>query len=508
MAATARRSMPLRKITNSVVYSCPSDSDDSDLEDTATKFKQKNPNFKKVPELASLALPVDILQAYKLNVVQNNSKRAIDTSSAVKQQAHKQELDQMKKDILEKQNRKIEEDLERIRMGLSSLDVKFTTLEKELDEEYNQYVVELSERVKNAIQIDKEKQAKLKAQKEAEAKAQREKEQKSLEDKQKAEAADKARKEKEEKARMQQAKQSSASVNGIELYATYMKRIEYYREHYKPKLQDQKFRSTVFKERMPIKRYLKQLQFKREVVDQRFKAIRDRLLAARSQSEDAFHILLNYTAKDFLRQARSEISSISWGAYFYARFAMLLGAAIPEFMEYLLARLYKRCPYMIPNYHDGSDVSIDDIKRLQRYEHVDDEKKEFQTIDMHYLYQYSYVMFFAALVQMGQQLGSDPPNPHGIENGWLWLARICNVPPRPITPGLIHSFLQIAGRGLLRAYPRQAYKIYQVIFNDVLPATPKSRENASPLNELHRLLEDFFTTGEMSKMPEKAESKV
>ncbi|KAI7848138.1 GLE1-like protein-domain-containing protein [Circinella umbellata] len=347
---------------------------------------------------------------------------------------------------------------------------------------------------------------KEKAQKEAEVKAQKAKAQKELEDKQKVENAAKEKKELEEKARLQE-QSTSASISGLKLHEEYMKKLEYYKQHYKPKLQDPKFRSTVFKERMPIKRFLKQLQFKREVVDQRFVAIRDRILAVKQQSEEAYHILLNCTAKDFLKQARSEISSISWGAYFYGRFAMMLGSAIPEFMEYLLARLYKRCPYMIPNYYDESGLSLDEVKKRQRYEFVDDEKKDFQTVDMHYNYQYAYIMFFAALVQMTPQLPSDPQNPHGIQYGWLWLARICNVPPRPITPGLVYSFLQIAGRPLLQSYPRQALKVFQLIRNDMLPVTPKSRENASPLNELARFLDDFFRTGEMSKMPEKAEAK-
>lgn len=31
---------------------------------------------------------------------------------------------------------------------------------------------------------------------------------------------------------------------------------------------------------------------------------------------------------------------------------MLLAPDLPHFLDYLLARLYKRCPYMIPEYHD------------------------------------------------------------------------------------------------------------------------------------------------------------
>ncbi|KAI9270461.1 GLE1-like protein-domain-containing protein [Phascolomyces articulosus] len=437
----------------------------------------------------------------------NENKRVhVDTSYHKKQQ-HKNKIEAFKKMKVEEQRKKAEESMAIIRTTLSRLELQYNGEEKNLDTEYNTQLEESRKRVREAIQTDKEKLKKEKAEKEALVKAQKEKEQKDIAEKQKAEAEAKAQKEKEEKARLQ-AKSSAASISGLELYKTYIKKLDHYKQHYKPKLQDAKYRSTVFKERMPIKRFLKQLQFKTEVVDQRYVAIRDRLLAVKTQSEDAFNILLNCTAKDFLKQARSEISSISWGAYFYARFAMLLGAAIPEFMEYLLARLYKRCPYLIPEYHDESGLSLDQVKAKQRFEYVDNDKKEFQTVDMHYLYQYAYVMFYAALVQMTPQLASDPQNPHGIENGWLWLARICNVPPRAITPGLVYSFLQIAGRPLLNAYPRQSIKVFQLIRADMLPVAPKSRENASPLNELGRFLDDFFRTGQMDKMPEKAETKV
>ncbi|KAI8150175.1 GLE1-like protein-domain-containing protein [Fennellomyces sp. T-0311] len=507
MPTVVPNSMFYRKITNPVVYTFPCDSDESDVEELFTPIPQCNPNYKRSPELAFLGKPTDIWESYQTDISKATSELTINPDFAVKERQHHETLEQLRKEYVENQKRQLQQTQEKLRSDISKLNSTYTGKEKKLEEEYDKYLEEMRKRVELAIKADKQKFAAEAAKKEAEKKAKDAQQKKDLETKKKAEADEKARKEQEEKEKLK-AKSSSASVSGLELYKKYSAKLDYYREHYRPRLQDTKFRSTVFKERMPIKRFLKQLQFKRDVVDQRFIAIRDRLLAVKTQSEDAYHILLNYTAKDFLRQARSEISSISWGAYFYARFAMLLGAAIPDFLEYLLARLYKRCPYLIPEYHDDPSLSIEEIQKRQRYEYLDDEKKEFQTIDMHYLYQYAYVMFYAALVQMTQQLGSDPQNPHGIEYGWLWLARICNVPPRAITPGLIHGFLQIAGRSLLQNYPRQAVKVYQLILSDILPRTPKSRENASPLNELRRFLEDFFNTGEMPKMPEKAETKV
>lgn len=35
-------------------------------------------------------------------------------------------------------------------------------------------------------------------------------------------------------------------------------------------------------------------------------------------------------------------------------------------------------------------------------------------------------------------------NIHGMDNGWRWMARILNMPPRPITPALIQVFLEVS----------------------------------------------------------------
>ena len=35
-------------------------------------------------------------------------------------------------------------------------------------------------------------------------------------------------------------------------------------------------------------------------------------------------------------------------------------------------------------------------------------------------------------------------NIHGMDNAWRWMARILNMPPRPITPALIQVFLEVS----------------------------------------------------------------
>lgn len=94
----------------------------------------------------------------------------------------------------------------------------------------------------------------------------------------------------------------------------------------------------------------------------------------------------------------------------------------------------------------------------------------------------SYVYLYAAVVQT-VPLSSKPllcsiylgfaKNPHGVENGWKWLASILNLPPRPITANLIAAFLEIAGFALLKAYKQHFASLLVFIINDFIPKIPK-----------------------------------
>lgn len=139
-------------------------------------------------------------------------------------------------------------------------------------------------------------------------------------------------------------------------------------------------------------------------------------------------------------------------------------------------------------------------------QHYERNEGGFQSDDQYILYQTSYIYFFAALVQMKPDFG-EPENMYGIKYGWMWLARISNTPPRPITANLMEAFLHVAAQALLQAYPRQARKLLKLIYDQILPKIPRTRENTSSLAELQRKLEEFFKTGVYPKLPERMEDK-
>lgn len=81
-------------------------------------------------------------------------------------------------------------------------------------------------------------------------------------------------------------------------------------------------------------------------------------MTAKQKSNDVYEVLLNFLAKVILRLVKKEGIPSPYTIYYLARYSYLLSATIPEFMDYLLGRLMKRCPYLIPQYHDENTVSL------------------------------------------------------------------------------------------------------------------------------------------------------
>lgn len=60
-----------------------------------------------------------------------------------------------------------------------------------------------------------------------------------------------------------------AQTPSAQEYKRFIETLDRYRSEYRPKLQNKEFKSWIFKEKMPLKRYIKQLQFYPEVVRER-----------------------------------------------------------------------------------------------------------------------------------------------------------------------------------------------------------------------------------------------
>jgi hypothetical protein len=113
-------------------------------------------------------------------------------------------------------------------------------------------------------------------------------------------------------------------------------------------------------------------------------------------------------------------------------------------------------------------------------------------------------MFYGGLCQSVPDGPNEPQNPIPIKHAWVWLARICNMPPREITPMLLMGMLEITTKRLLAEYPNQTPKLLRMIQNDVLPRLPKDSagDNLATIKRLEMFLNAYFTTGVPDCVPE------
>lgn len=118
-------------------------------------------------------------------------------------------------------------------------------------------------------------------------------------------------------------------------------------------------------------------------------------------------------------------------------------------------------------------------------------------------------MFYGALAQTLPDSGQ-PPNPFPIKHAWVYLARICNMPPREITPFLIMGLLEVSAKRLLEVYPRQTPKVLRLLRETIIPLFPSNDAagNVSVIRRLEMFLDDYFSSGVLNCVTETLPSKV
>lgn len=81
------------------------------------------------------------------------------------------------------------------------------------------------------------------------------------------------------------------------------------------------------------------------------------------------------------------------------------------------------------------------------------------------------VRIYAAVV--ASNMGQD--HPHGINYGWIWLARSCSLQPMPsVSAAVIHAFLSASFFRLHKVYGIQAVKLLHFISSSYIPMIEKA----------------------------------
>lgn len=73
-------------------------------------------------------------------------------------------------------------------------------------------------------------------------------------------------------------------------------------------------------------------------------------------------------------------------------------------------------------------------------------------------------LYAAILITKQKRSQQGQLHPHGLENGWIWLANFLNLEPLPeICATLLLEFIQVCGADMWQAYQRQFLKLLIVL---------------------------------------------
>ena len=88
------------------------------------------------------------------------------------------------------------------------------------------------------------------------------------------------------------------------------------------------------------------------------------------------------------------------------------------------------------------------------------------------------------------------PHPHGLEHGWMWIARTMDQDPHPdATASLIYDLLTSCGMQLLRQYSMQFVKLLYLLYKQYLPKLKDVAVTNATLGRLEIFLEAALKSG-------------
>lgn len=216
----------------------------------------------------------------------------------------------------------------------------------------------------------------------------------------------------------------------------------------------------------------------------------------------AYKWILNFIAKAIVSQAESEARVKPESALPLGTLALSLLASYPELKEFLLARLIKKCPFVI-----GYTCSIDTVEGRTRmgWKRQSDNRLE---EDISYDERMGgMITLFAVITRLPlpQTYIQKLVHPFPISWSWRMLARIGNTPKDLLTNThfvVLAYWWEAAAAQLLQAYNVQATKLLEVISIDLTAlVADKKFVGAARLRIIN---EEWHNTNQISSFPDMA----
>jgi hypothetical protein len=230
-------------------------------------------------------------------------------------------------------------------------------------------------------------------------------------------------------------------------------------------LSDSSSSNIVFQGKMKITTRLGQFTHGQSKVIEIAKAISS-LLEESKNSPEMYDYLMYLVAKQIVKQSEKEVAVKQDLAFPIAIFCCMLLEKHKPFKDILLGKLIQRCPYIVPMYIKKGSSSDEEYRKNLGYIKTDE---KYETEIQYQERMCGILALYAAILQT-----TALPHSYGIENGWRWLARILNMPPRRITPLLLLTFLEITGFMLYKTFPQQMPKLMQLLIKEYIPRMPEA----------------------------------
>ncbi|KAM9465031.1 mRNA export factor GLE1 isoform 1-T1 [Salvelinus alpinus] len=215
-----------------------------------------------------------------------------------------------------------------------------------------------------------------------------------------------------------------------------------------------------------------------------------------SQHPNGLDFVSYKLAEKFVKQGEEEVASHHEAAFPIAVVASGVWELHPKVGDLILAHLHKKCPYAVPHYPPMKDgTSVEEYQKILGYR-VEDGGVEAQ--DSFLKRMSGMIRLYAAIIQLRWPNGSKQgPAPHGLNNGWRWLAQMLNMEPlADVTATLLFDFLEVCGNALMTQYQVQFWKLILLIQEEYLPRIEAvtSQGQAGSVTRLKQFLESSLSS--------------
>ncbi|XP_068619168.1 mRNA export factor Gle1 [Battus philenor] len=319
---------------------------------------------------------------------------------------------------------------------------------------------------------------------------------------------------KEEQASVDIGKQITKQVNkstpifySCKNYAYYEELKDYltaYENYYKPLLEDTNLKKFRFDCQKAVNTPVNALSSVsgthiRDKYDKLSKLLRGEgvqvldIIVQATQHPQGLHYCTALLAKKIVRQGDLLVSSKPEAAFPLAAVVVALWSQFPEFGKLLEANFHRQCPYLVPMLLPQKEGQSEKDFYLSRgYTYSEDgtvEKQDKFLKRMSGIFRLCCAIWIAKTPKF-----INATNPHGLANGWKWLASFINLKPEPdICATLLHDFFSVCGSEFYKYYKKQFIKIIRLISTDYLKILDEIDEGG-PKTRLEVYLQNVLKT--------------